>query len=258
VNLVTLAFNSGCRTVLEIGSGVSTAVWSNYVLRTGAEVYTVDGDLGSLQRYMEKSSLRGQISSTIRFREGTTITAQELIRFYNGPLEGISVPQGAHVFAENLEQFVVDNSPHQWKKMIHHFKEKRPDIARHVLQDDTVRLSPELVAFVSALQPQENELHLLKDAEQAGKAGVLDSFLAEGKVWDLIFFDSGEWSSMVEWVKFKGHIRVGGFAAFHDIFFPKSFKNFIVCASVLSDPDWRVIYVDQSTVQGLMVAQRLG
>ncbi len=89
-----------------------------------------------------------------------------------------------------------------------------------------------------------------------GEGGVLKKLIARGDKWDMVFFDSGELASLIEWGKLKDRIAIGGIAAFHDIFFPKSFKNFIVCASIVADPSWKVLFVDDSTMQGLMIAQR--
>jgi hypothetical protein len=75
--------------------------------------------------------------------------------------------------------------------------------------------------------------------------------------WDFVFFDSGEVSSNIEWLNLKDKIAVGGLAAFHDIYFPKSIKNFLPCAAIAADPAWNVILLDEGTIQGLLIAQRI-
>ncbi|MBD3392528.1 MAG: hypothetical protein GF418_10625, partial [Chitinivibrionales bacterium] len=209
LNLAGLAYHAGCREILEIGSGVSTAVWSNYVVRTGAEVTTVDADLSSLRHYTESSALKEQILSTITFLEGTTLAPEELAHFFEGTIDGIPVGGSPDAFIANLKRFVRNNSPHQWEKMLRHFGGNAPDIAAHVLDGGAIRVSRELAQFVSTLRPFEGEHKLLRDARAAGRACILDKLIAAGKTWDLIFFDSGEWSSMPEWVKFRDRICVG-------------------------------------------------
>jgi hypothetical protein len=34
-------------------------------------------------------------------------------------------------------------------------------------------------------------------------------------------------------------------------------KNFMVCAAIAADPKWRIVLFDDSTIQGLLIAQRL-
>ena len=75
--------------------------------------------------------------------------------------------------------------------------------------------------------------------------------------WDLIFFDSGEVSTMPEWEITRDQINAGTLVAFHDIYFPKSMKSFLPCASLILDPRWEVLYVDNSTIQGLLVARKV-
>lgn len=85
---------------------------------------------------------------------------------------------------------------------------------------------------------------------------ALDNILKRYEMLDYVFFDSGELSSMVEWMKLKERIRVGGLAVFHDIYFPKSIKNFMVCAAICCSKNWEIIYQDKSTPQGLLVARK--
>ena len=85
--------------------------------------------------------------------------------------------------------------------------------------------------------------------------GLLAQVIGGGEA-DAVFLDSGEFSSLPEWEIVAGKLRVGGYVILHDIFFPKSFKNWLVCAAITVSSDWRVIYIDRSTPQGLMVARR--
>ena len=73
---------------------------------------------------------------------------------------------------------------------------------------------------------------------------------------DLVFLDSGEFSSMPEWEIVVSRLRPGGYVILHDIFFPKSFKNWLVCGAILANPAYETLYIDRSTPQGLMVAQK--
>lgn len=71
-----------------------------------------------------------------------------------------------------------------------------------------------------------------------------------------IFFDCGEISSVAEWTILSKTINLGGYALFHDIFFPKSIKNFLVATFVELSNDWDIIYIDKTSAQGALVAMR--
>lgn len=94
-------------------------------------------------------------------------------------------------------------------------------------------------------------------SETAVQTGVslLSSVLKENEV-NAVFLDSGEFSSLLEWEIVESHVSSGTYVILHDIFFPKSFKNWLVCSSIALNPAWQVMYIDRSTPQGLMVARK--
>ena len=59
---------------------------------------------------------------------------------------------------------------------------------------------------------------------------------------DAIFFDCGEISSVAEWVILSDAISIGGYALLHDIYYPKSIKNFLVATYIELSSDWEIIY----------------
>tara|TARA_B100000212_G_scaffold271094_1_gene210522 strand:+ start:3306 stop:4199 length:894 start_codon:yes stop_codon:yes gene_type:complete len=75
--------------------------------------------------------------------------------------------------------------------------------------------------------------------------------------YDAIFFDCGEISSVAEWLLLKDKIKKSGYAIFHDIFYPKSIKNFLVTTYIFNLNDWKVLYFDKVSPQGGLVAQRI-
>jgi len=73
---------------------------------------------------------------------------------------------------------------------------------------------------------------------------------------DFFFSDSGEYSGLAEWNIVKDKIKVGGYFAAHDIYYPKSIKNFKVAKIIKKSGKWD-IKVKTSTRQGLLIAQRI-
>ena len=48
----------------------------------------------------------------------------------------------------------------------------------------------------------------------------------------------------------------GGFYAAHDIYYPKSIKNFQVYNAIESSPEWQIVEITKSP-QGLLIAEKL-
>jgi predicted O-methyltransferase YrrM len=258
IRMANIAYHLGCKNILEIGTGLSTAVWARFAQRTGAKVCNVDMDFGSMKSFFNDTNHETLVRENVELVEGATITPDEVIDFYtNSPREtfgGVEVS----AFADNLDLFKNLNHTTQECQEVSALTPLRKWSVRDLVISGSSLVFPrKLLDIFSSGKSFDNEVALLKNLESSGEAGVLDNLIARGDRWDLVFFDCGELSSMIEWLKVKDRIIVGGLAAFHDIFFPKSFKNFIVCASVLADPDWKVVFIDETTKQGLMIAHKL-
>lgn len=109
-------------------------------------------------------------------------------------------------------------------------------------------LSADVLAF---------EKEFYQTFDRVEKKGVVNKIVEENIIYDFIFFDCGELSSLVEWKLLKNQIRVGGYAILHDVYFPKSVKNFIVAAFIELSDDWAIIYKDIDSIQGMLVAKKI-
>ncbi len=73
---------------------------------------------------------------------------------------------------------------------------------------------------------------------------------------DFFFCDTGEYCGIAEWNIVKDVIKIGGFFAAHDIYYPKSIKCFKVVEEIEASDSWEVLLKTEST-QGLMIARKL-
>ncbi len=256
--MVDFAEQRGCKTILEIGAGLSTAVWANFAKRTGADVCTLDASVARMQSYVRNTSHEETVSRYIKLIEGTTLNCDDLIAFYTdeprqayGGIDVASLLDHLHLFQN---QNCSIKRWHKVNKIAGRWDWSASDL---MTTDSSLVLPRQLLDVYSSGKNFKNEIAFLKNMDSQGKGGVIDKLLASDTSWDFIFFDSGELASMIEWPMLKDNIAIGGYAAFHDIFFPKSIKNIIPCAAVLADPDWEMVFCDDSTKQGLMIAQRL-
>jgi hypothetical protein len=247
--LMNIAFHHGSQRILELGAGLSTALWARYAHRTGASVMTVDADFAPMCSYVESPKLSTLIDEHVQLVKGVTITSQQLSDFYHTSHETFcGVPASA--IAETIETF---SRP---------APQPRIDAVQQALGSTYWTLRD---TFIHDGQTISFPPKLLDKLSPSGRFARDVDFLNQHplaeihptETWDLIFFDSGEYSSCVEWLTLKDRIPVGGLAAFHDVFFPKSAKNFLPCAAILADTNWRVVLLDDSTIQGLLIAQRL-
>jgi len=254
----SFAKRNDCRNILEIGAGLSTAVWASMAAQTGARICTLDANLSRMQSYVKDSRHEALVAKHVELIEGVSIECAEFVDFYTGTPQtnygGVEI--GA--LRNHIDDFHGQNCSikrrHKTKRVAGH----RNWSARKLMTtESTLSLSRPLLDLFSSGGNFDNEIAFLKDAEQRGVAGLISKLCPDETLWDMIFFDSGELASMLEWPRLKNHIAIGGFAAFHDIFFPKSIKNVIPCAAIMADPDWKVVFCDDSTKQGLLIAKRL-
>jgi hypothetical protein len=91
-----------------------------------------------------------------------------------------------------------------------------------------------------------------------GDKDIIRKILKENRDIELDFFfcDSGEYCGLAEWNIVKNEIKVGGYFAIHDIYYPKSIKGFKVRKIIKKSDRWKIL--EQSkTIQGLLIAQRI-
>jgi len=73
---------------------------------------------------------------------------------------------------------------------------------------------------------------------------------------DFFFCDTGEYCGLAEWNIVKDVIKIGGYFAAHDIYYPKSIKCYQVATEIENSDAWEVLLKTES-VQGLLIARRV-
>jgi hypothetical protein len=242
--MVNIAFHYGITSVLGLGAGLSTALWARYAHRTGAAVVVVDNDFAQMQSSIESSELGRLIDKHITKITGTVVSGSKTRDFYLaehptfGGVAASDILQKLDGFHRATTGESMTRAGFESMKMRDLFSDGK-----------NLRFAPKLLDQSSETAGFESDIARLDQLPPA----AIDA----NRIWELICFDSGEYSSCIEWLMLKDRIPVGGLAAFHDIFFPASIKNVIPCAAILADPNWRVVWLDRSTAQGLLIAQRL-
>jgi len=256
--LSSFAERWSCKNILEIGGGLSTAVWADLAQRTGADVYSIDADFSRMKSYVRNTPHEIKVSKHINLIEGTTISSEEFLDFYStGPHRtygGIEIAK----CMDYLDTFQHRNCSMRRRHLVSRNSDQGSWSPRDLLiKDSALLISRQLLDVFSYNGNFDNVVSFLRDTDSEGRGNKIEELISHDTCWDIIFFDSGELSSMIEWTKLKEQIAIGGFAAFHDIFFPKSIKNIVPCAALAADPDWDIVFCDDSTKQGLLIAQKL-
>ena len=258
VRLCNFAFNMDCLNILEIGAGVSTAVWAFYSKKTGASVTTIDADLTRVRSYLKNTPYIEWLNEFIKLKEGLTCNAHDMKTFYLNSEHKIFNDIPVEKIAYYVDYFQnPTGSKLQWNN-ISKLTDRNKWIIKDVFFKKNKLIFPRaIIDNYSYAKNFDNELAQIKDYEDKFQKILLDELISNDTKWDLVFFDSGELSSTIDWLKINKQIPVGGFVALHDIFFPKSIKNFLICASIMADPHWKILFIDDKTPQGLMIAQRV-
>jgi len=240
--------------VLELGSGYSTVLWALLAEKRKLNVFSVDTGFDTVHKAIEGTEFKKIVNQNITFLQGPTISSEEFLKFYDSlPLEnlgGVSL----EAIKKSLKNYIVELIDlRKWEKLSHVYGRKiSVNSAIELFFNDDGMILPQNI--IDIYRQKGDEVDFYSSKKQFGK---LDELLKSTNIFDAIFFDCGEFSAFPEWLKMKDHIRIGGIVAFHDIYFPKSFKNFMVCAAVDADPSWKIKHLDKSTSQGLMIAMRV-
>jgi predicted O-methyltransferase YrrM len=246
-----LFFDPSIKNIVEIGGGQSTAIFALMAERFGCKVTAIDMNPEAIRNKVRNADLCDKIFKNVNFLRGVSISRSDLDAYYEGNLDcigGVPYSQVIKATGEFVETVMDGRKEAPVLKAL--------DIARldaAVLEGALVDNGRFPQLLLDVFRTQDDEFDFLSTTETSN--GLLAGILDGGGV-DVVFLDSGEFSSLPEWEIVSGKLRVGGYVILHDIFFPKSFKNWLVCASIMANPGWKTIYLDRSNPQGLMVARR--
>jgi predicted O-methyltransferase YrrM len=251
-SLPKLAQSIGCDSIIEIGAGLSTGIWSEYAKRNEATVTSIDMNFENVRQYYSYDGYM-KIREHVDFRRGMSISPELLLEFYNSSTKRLGdVPVSK--FESKIDLFCRLRGCNRSKfDTVLELSNQTLSMSEVIVSNQSLYFPAEYISCYIGQANLNNHVNTLAKNE---RTGILDNLIASNDAWDLVWLDSGELSSIVEWSKLNEHITKGGLVALHDIFAPKSMKNFVVAASILASPDWKPLCIDSRTKQGLMIAQK--
>jgi hypothetical protein len=102
-----------------------------------------------------------------------------------------------------------------------------------------------------------SEVNFYKNFNAMSGKGACAQLAESGVNVDAVFFDCGEASSLAEFLALECSLKKGSYVLLHDIYYPKSIKNFLLATLLMLDSSWDVLYQDRVSDQGGMVAIKL-
>lgn len=220
--------------------------------RVGWNIITVDMNPDAIALKIRSQSVSDATLGCIQFRKGVSIRTRDIRNYYERELSFI----GRVPFAEAAKaaQAFVETSMDA-RKALRVASALGLDEFSAGRVVDTILKSTRLPAdLISVFRTPRDEFEFYADGGEPLQGCMQD--IMETENIDAVFLDSGEFSSLPEWEIVDQRLRPGGYVILHDIFFPKSFKNWLVCGAIAADPVYETLYIDRSTPQGLMVAQK--
>ena len=248
-----LFFDPTVKNIVEIGGGQSTAIFALMAERFDCKINAIDMNPEAIRNKVRNVALCDKIFKNVNFLRGVSISRSDLDAYYQSNLDrigGTPFGQVIEVAGEFVDTSMDGRKETPVLKALNITSLDVPLLKESLLDNGKLPQS-----LLDIYRTKDDEFDFLTTAETSN--GLLIGILDQRET-DAVFLDSGEFSSLPEWEIVSKKLRVGGYVILHDIFFPKSFKNWLVCASIMANPEWRLVYLDRSTPQGLMVAKREG
>ena len=235
--------------ILEIGSGYSTVLWGMLAEEMDIKVNTIDLSFETVTKATNSTDYTKYLKN-INFLEGLSVSAAETENFYSDFFQ-------TNFLNTNWNE-VVKSSPYITElidlRRSNHLKDK---YNVKTLEDLREFMAEDPGMFNYLLDYYSNFGSLDKELEVLSKYKViLSPKLIESK-FDVIFFDSGELSSNIEFFKLFNSLNENAIVGLHDIYFPKSFKSFIPCTILDNAKNFQRVFLDDITSQGMYVTQKL-
>ncbi|MCW7497024.1 hypothetical protein ND860_10835 [Leptospira levettii] len=247
-----LVFDTSIRRVLEIGGGQSTAIFATLGQRLGWEIITIDMNPEAISNKIRNQLTSENVLNNVIFKKGVSVSQYDIKEYYTRDIESlVGIPFSKVLdYTNGFIDLEMDTR-------------KAPSICKAL---NIEKFEPsQIVSSLKNLNTFNNSLldifrnkndEFDFDSNNPTQSEVLLKTLMEDSLVDVVFLDSGEFSSLPEWEIVGPRIRKGGYVILHDILFPKSFKNWLVCASILANDSYEIVCLDKSTPQGLMIARK--
>lgn len=222
---------------LELGGGYSTIILPNILDMTNVSLVSVDLNPDKYNLILNSVHSKKDFLVSFNSVQKPTVTLDEAF----AGLESLRLKLAQ--FDEKLLREVLS-------KYVRSNDESLDKICDCIFSDNSLNLKKLIMNHHAYAE----DLKFYKSSNYEMGSGYCSSLVGNGYKLDAVFFDCGEISSVGEWMILSDSIVIGGYVLLHDIFYPKSIKNFLIATYIELSKDWEVIYKDEISSQGALVA----
>jgi len=243
-------------TILETGSGLSTEVFSRLISPAsgGGNLISIDFKGSSAIETNSRSTLDGSsvgVVAGVELVDAPTISYSQLSAAYENT-GAVQSDQLMNLTFEGVDPFLDFSQDDRRVSSVSDFLGGYPSSARlrnymreHGVSGNRLLLSYRVLG---------DEFDSLRTTQVSP---VLETLLMRHQP-NLVFLDSGEFSTLVEFTIVNRMLPSGAFLLVQDVLFPKSIKGFVIGSILADSPDWRVAWIDKTTAQGMILAEKIG
>lgn len=242
--------------ILETGSGLSTEVFSRLISAAsgGGNLISIDFkgttaiEINSRQT-LDVESVGSR--ANVELVNAPTISFSQLSGVYEKTGSGQS-GEFADITFEGIDAFLDFSQDDRRVRTVQEFISGYLSSTklRNYMREHTIAENPLLMSY----RTLGDEFDSLREAQVSP---ALEALLQQFEP-NLVYLDSGEFSTLVEFSIVNRVVPAGTFLLVQDVLFPKSIKGFIIGSILTESPDWRVAWVDKTTAQGMILAEKLG
>jgi len=225
---------------LELGGGYSTVLLTNILNIEPKLITSVDLNPSKYNWILNSPQNKNTFLSIINNIQRPTVSLEEV--FY-----------GLEIIRIKLSMYGKDKLISALKKYIISDITSSEYVAECIFSENGEALK----RLLTGHHAFKEDLKFYKSNNYEGGTGFCTSLVSSGYRADAIFFDCGEISSVGEWAILEETFRVGSYALFHDIYYPKSIKNFLIVTYLDLSDDWEIVYIDSNSLQGALVAIKI-
>lgn len=226
-------------TLLELGGGYSTILAKELFDDRLVTLISVDFNPEKYHRILNSKKNSVSFLKTIDTINEITVSFEEVERAL------VEIVNRLLSYAEDDVRFCV-------LKFINSVQCSN-DFSAYIKKND----GGEICRAVTQYDGFKSEISFYKKFNAMKGVGACSRIAAGKKCIDAVFFDCGEASSFAEFIALESRLKTGSYVLLHDIYFPKSIKNFLLAALLSLDPEWDVLYQDSVSEQGGLVAIKI-
>ena len=246
-----IIFDLNIQNILEIGGGQSTYLLCHLANRLNFSLSTIDMNPLSIKNKLKSLEITEDIIQKINFIKGYTISPNLINKFYEE--EEIKIGKYKLEYVLKYSEEFIDISLDD-RKVLNVCKALNLQSFNFETILKTLSTHKKIPKdLLDVYRTKYDEFNFSDEYKKI--SSCLEKSLKNLRP-NAIFLDSGEFSSLLEWNLVYQFQQKGDYIILHDIFFPKSIKNWLVAASIKADPSYEILYIDRSTPQGFLIAMK--